>query len=50
MTTPRIRQARADDYEDVVAFTRETGSGRDVEDYIPDVFQQWIEADLAWPS
>ncbi|MCU4716471.1 GNAT family N-acetyltransferase [Halapricum hydrolyticum] len=45
MTEPRIRRARADDHEDVVAFTRETWSDRDVEDYIPDAFEEWVETD-----
>ncbi|QSG14311.1 GNAT family N-acetyltransferase [Halapricum desulfuricans] len=45
MPAPRIRQARADDRDDVVAFTRETWSDRDVDDYIPRVFEEWIEAD-----
>lgn len=45
MPTPRIRQARADDRDDVVAFTQETWSDRDVDDYIPRVFEDWVEAD-----
>ncbi|QSG05554.1 GNAT family N-acetyltransferase [Halapricum desulfuricans] len=42
---PQVRQARADDYSDVVAFTRETWSERDVEDYVPRVFEEWVETD-----
>jgi GNAT superfamily N-acetyltransferase len=45
MTDRTIRPARADDRDDVVAFTSETWSDRDVRDYIPDVFSQWIETD-----
>lgn len=41
----RVRQARADDREDVVAFTEDTWSDRGVGDYIPDVFAEWIETD-----
>ena len=40
-----IRQARRDDHDAVAAFTRETWADRDVGDYIPDVFEEWIEAD-----
>jgi GNAT superfamily N-acetyltransferase len=41
-----IRQARADDYEAVAAFTRETWSEREgVGDYIPDIYHEWIEGD-----
>jgi len=40
-----IRQARADDYEAVAAFTRETWSERQVGDYIPDIYHEWIEGD-----
>ncbi|MFW6017295.1 MAG: GNAT family N-acetyltransferase [Halapricum sp.] len=45
MTTPQIRHARVSDHEDVVAFTRETWSERDVEDYVPDAFEEWVETD-----
>lgn len=39
----RVRQARADDHAAVAAFTRDTwGQGSD---YIPDVFQEWVETD-----
>lgn len=41
----RIRPARPDDVEDVVAFTRDTWSDRETGDYLPDVFPQWVEGD-----
>jgi len=42
-----IRQARADDYEDVAAFTQDTWADQreDGGDYIPQVFEQWVETD-----
>ncbi|MGM0397671.1 MAG: N-acetyltransferase family protein [Halobacteriota archaeon] len=40
-----LRQARHDDRDAVVAFTRDTWQERDGSDYIPDVFEQWIETD-----
>lgn len=43
--TPTIRRGRADDAEAVAAFTRDTWSERDVTDYIPDVFGDWIAGD-----
>ncbi len=43
MSEHTIRQARADDYDDVAAFTQETWSDRDVGDYIPEVFQEWVD-------
>jgi GNAT superfamily N-acetyltransferase len=43
--TPTVRRARADDAEAVAAFTRDTWSDRDVADYIPDVFGDWIASD-----
>jgi GNAT superfamily N-acetyltransferase len=45
MTAPTVRQARMNDYEDVVAFTQTTWAERDVEDYIPEVFEEWVETD-----
>ncbi len=42
-TDVRIRRARHDDYESVVAFTEDTWSER--EDYLPDVFHDWVDAD-----
>ncbi len=46
MTRGTVRLARADDYEDVVAFTEQTWSDRDgAGDYVPDVFHDWVESD-----
>lgn len=42
---PIIRAARADDREEVIAFTSGTWPERDVEDYLPHVFDRWIDAD-----
>lgn len=44
-TPPHVRQARASDYEAVVSFTEDTWADRDVADYIPRVFEGWIESD-----
>lgn len=41
----RVRQARPEDEEAVVAFTADTWSDRDASDYIPSVFAEWVEAD-----
>lgn len=43
----RIRRARAADYEDVAAFTTDTWADRreDGGDYIPRVFEDWVESD-----
>jgi len=44
--TMEVRRARADDHEDVVAFTSDTWSDRfDRGDYIPEVFPEWVETD-----
>lgn len=40
-----IRPARADDYEAVATFTRDTWEDRDSSDYIPDVYHDWIAGD-----
>lgn len=40
-----IRPVRADDYEQVAAFTRNTWEERDSSDYIPHVFHDWIADD-----
>lgn len=45
MATVTVRQAAADDYEAVAAFTQDTWADRDVGDYIPDVFHEWVDAD-----
>lgn len=42
---PTVRQARLDDREAVVAFTQDTWSDREASDYIPDVFEEWVETD-----
>jgi len=41
-----VRQAELDDYEDVAAFTSDTWADRrDDGDYIPRVFEDWVESD-----
>jgi RimJ/RimL family protein N-acetyltransferase len=40
-----LRQARADDRKAVVAFTEDTWADRGGSDYIPDVFEEWVETD-----
>ena len=40
-----IRQARREDYEAVVAFTRETWADREASDYIPEIYHEWIAGD-----
>lgn len=45
MTEADIRQARLEDHDAVAAFTSNTWADRDVGDYIPDVFPEWIETD-----
>jgi len=40
-----VRQARADDYAAVAAFTRDTWADREVGDYVPDVFREWVRTD-----
>jgi GNAT superfamily N-acetyltransferase len=40
-----VRQARADDHDVVAGFTENTWSDRDVRDYIPDVFPEWVAGD-----
>jgi len=37
-----VREARADDYDDVVALTRDTWPERGTGDYLPDVFHDWL--------
>jgi GNAT superfamily N-acetyltransferase len=42
----RVRQAELDDYEDVAAFTSDTWADRREDgDYIPRVFEDWVESD-----
>jgi GNAT superfamily N-acetyltransferase len=38
-----VRPATDDDYDDVVAFTRDTWGDRGRSDYIPDIYHDWIE-------
>lgn len=45
MSDVRVRQARLDDHDEVAAFTRHTWPDRDLEDYIPDAFPDWVESD-----
>lgn len=45
MDVTGVRRARAADAEDVAAFTADTWSERDVGDYIPRVFEEWVETD-----
>ena len=40
-----VRQARADDYEAVAAFTADTWDDREERDYVPDVFRDWVAGD-----
>jgi len=46
----QVREARADDYDAVVAFTRDTWSDRETGDYLPDVFHDWLCAESAETS
>jgi GNAT superfamily N-acetyltransferase len=43
--TYTVRRARADDREAVASFTRDTWPDRDVADYIPEVFDEWVAGD-----
>ncbi|AUV82677.1 GNAT family N-acetyltransferase [Salinigranum rubrum] len=45
MTSVTVRQARADDAADVRSFTRDTWIDREVDDYIPRVFDEWVRTD-----
>jgi GNAT superfamily N-acetyltransferase len=40
-----VRQARADDADAVAAFAAATWSDREVTDYVPEVFPEWVESD-----
>jgi len=40
-----VRQARAEDYDAVAAFTADTWDDREQRDYIPEVFTDWVESD-----
>ncbi|MFB6084923.1 MAG: N-acetyltransferase family protein [Halorientalis sp.] len=43
--TVRVRRARADDHDAVVAFTADTWPDREASDYLPRVFPEWVETD-----
>lgn len=43
MDVTNIRPARGDDYEAIVAFTRDTWPERNGGDYIPDIYHEWID-------
>lgn len=43
--TRTVRPARPDDHDAVSAFTDDTWPERDVGDYIPDVFPEWVAGD-----
>ncbi|MFC7008027.1 GNAT family N-acetyltransferase [Halalkalicoccus salilacus] len=40
-----LREARPDDHEAVAAFTRETWPDREFDDYLPDVYPDWVEGE-----
>ncbi len=40
-----VRPARLTDTPDVVSFTQDTWADRDADDYLPDVFEEWVETD-----
>jgi GNAT superfamily N-acetyltransferase len=44
-STHTIREARESDYEAVASFTRDTWANREVTDYIPRVFDEWVAGD-----
>jgi GNAT superfamily N-acetyltransferase len=41
----KLRPARVDDHDDVVAFTRDTWPDRELEDYLPRTFREWAASD-----
>lgn len=43
--SPTVRTARHDDYDDVVELTSDVWPDRPMADYIPDVFDDWVDAD-----
>lgn len=45
MPETRVRQATIDDHDAIAAFTRDTWADREVGDYVPDVFPEWVEND-----
>lgn len=40
-----LRPARAEDYDDVAAFTRDTWPDRELDDYVPQTFREWAADD-----
>lgn len=45
MTDATVRQARTDDHEAVAGFTADTWPDREPEDYVPEVFPEWVASD-----
>ena len=45
MTDVTVRPATPEDHDAVTAFTQDTWSERDVDDYIPDVYPEWVAGD-----
>jgi GNAT superfamily N-acetyltransferase len=45
MTDFSVRQARLSDHDAVTSFTTETWPDQETGDYIPDIFEQWVESD-----
>jgi len=43
--SPTVRTARHDDYDDVVDLTSDVWPDREMADYIPGVFRDWVDAD-----
>lgn len=43
--TPTVRPARHDDYDDVVRLTEDVWPDREMADYIPDVFPEWVDSE-----
>ena len=41
----KLRPARVDDHDDVVAFTRDTWPEQELEDYLPRTFREWAASD-----
>ena len=45
MTAERtVRAARPGDHDAVAAFTADTWADRDIEDYVPEAFPEWVES------
>lgn len=45
MTEAVVRQARPDDHDAVASFTADTWPDREPEDYVPEVFPEWVASD-----